>query len=115
MIISHPITRKIDDRECGALTVDSDGNALGEHEAVSALEGRDLAELVKLEVLGGDTLRRLGVDELDVEAVLLRDREKRRGARVTLLAAVRWGSRDVYQCREAMRYLPSSCTTFRKT
>jgi hypothetical protein len=74
------------DRECGALTVDSDGDALGEYEAVGTLEGGNLAELVELQVVGRDTLRRLGVDKLDVEAVLLCDREKRRGARVTLLA-----------------------------
>jgi hypothetical protein len=69
---------------CGALTVDGDGDALGEDEAVSALKGRDLAELVELEVVGGHTLRRLRVDKLNVEAVLLCDREKRRGARVAL-------------------------------
>lgn len=47
----HPITRKRS-MWCGALTVDSDGDALGEDEAVSALEGRDLAELVELQVVG---------------------------------------------------------------
>jgi hypothetical protein len=71
---------------CGVLTVDSNGNGLGENEAVGTLEGRDLAELVELQVLGRDTLGRLSGDELDVEAVLLCDSQERGGARVTLLA-----------------------------
>jgi len=69
-----------------ALTVDSDGDALGEDKAVSALEGRDLAELVELQVVLRDTLGWLSVDELDVEAILLRDGQERGGTRVTLLA-----------------------------
>ena len=69
-----------------ALTVDSDGDALGEDKAVSALKGRDLAELVELQVVLRDTLGWLSVDELDVEAILLRDGQERGGTRVTLLA-----------------------------
>lgn len=72
-------------KECGVLTVDSDGDGLRENEAVSALEGRDLAELVELQVLLRDTLGGLGSDELDIEAVLLRDSEEGGGARVTLV------------------------------
>lgn len=72
-------------RVCGALTVDSDSDGLGENEAVGALEGRDLAELVELQVLGRDALGGLGVDKLDVEAVLLCDSKERGGARVTLV------------------------------
>jgi hypothetical protein len=68
-----------------ALTVDSDGDALGEDKAVSALEGRDLAELVELQVLSRDTLGWLSLDKLDVEAILLRDGQERGSARVTLL------------------------------
>lgn len=79
----HPITCKGKDG-CGARTVDSNGNCLREHEAVSTLEGGDLAELVQPQVLLRDTLGRLCVDELNVEAILLCDREKRRGARVAL-------------------------------
>lgn len=71
-------------RVCGVLTVDSDGDGLGENEAVLALEGGDLAELVELQVLGRNTLGGLSVDELDVEAVLLCDRKEGGGARVTL-------------------------------
>ena len=69
----------------GKRTVDSDGDALREDETVSALEGGDLAELVELQVLGRDTLGRLSVDELDVEAILLCDGEEGGGTRVTLL------------------------------
>lgn len=50
-------------------TVDGNGNALVEDVAVSADEGRDLAELVKLEVLSRDTLRGLSLDKLDVDVV----------------------------------------------
>lgn len=71
-------------KECGVLTVDSDGNGLRENEAVGALEGGDLAELVELQVLLRDALGGLGGDELDIEAVLLGDGEERGGARVTL-------------------------------
>jgi alanine-alpha-ketoisovalerate/valine-pyruvate aminotransferase len=67
-----------------ALTVDGDGNALREDKAVSALEGGNLAELVELQVLGRDTLRRLSLDELNVEAILLRDGQERGRAWVTL-------------------------------
>ena len=66
------------------LTVDSNGNGLAENEAVGALEGRDLAELVELQVLGGDAFSRHGLDELKVKTVLLRNGEQRSGARVAL-------------------------------
>lgn len=79
-----------------ALTVDSDGDALGEDKAVSALEGRDLAELVELQVLGGETLGGGGLNELDIEAVLLGDCEEGGGARVTLMA----GLADILGCSE---------------
>jgi hypothetical protein len=69
----------------GVLTVDSDGDALGEHKAVSALEGGDLSKLVELQVVLRDTLGGLGLDELNVEAILLRDGQERGGTRVTLL------------------------------
>jgi hypothetical protein len=68
-----------------ALTVDSDGDALGEDKAVSALEGRDLAELVELQVVLRDALGWLSVDELNVEAILLRDGQEGGRTRVTLL------------------------------
>ena len=71
-------------KECGVLTVDSDGNGLREDEAVGALEGGDLAELVELQVVLRDALGGLGGDELDIEAVLLGHGEEGGGARVTL-------------------------------
>ena len=70
----------------GVLTVHSDGNGLGENEAIGALEGGDLAELVELQVVGRHALGGLGVDKFDIEAILLRDRQERRGTRVTLAA-----------------------------
>lgn len=84
--IPHHITCNEKDNVV-ALTVDSDGNALGEDEAVGALEGGNLAELVELQVLGRHTLGGLSLNELDVEAVLLRDGQERGGTRVTLLGA----------------------------
>jgi hypothetical protein len=72
-------------KRCGvALTVHGDGDALGQDEAVLALEGGDLSELVELQVVGRDTLSRLGLDELNLEAILLCDCEERSGARVAL-------------------------------
>lgn len=82
MIISHPLRGK---KECWTRrTVHGDGDGLAEDEAVSTLEGGDLAELVELQVLGGDTIGRDSLDELEVKTVLLRDGEQRGGARVAL-------------------------------
>lgn len=103
-------------RVCGALTVDGDGNGLRENEAVGTLEGRDLAELVDLQVVGRDALGRLGVDELDVEAILLCDSEEGGGARVTLL--VGWSvcaSRPEAGTTARRSHLRCSCKSFRKT
>lgn len=72
----------------GRRTVDGNGNALGEDVAVSALEGGDLAELVELEVLGVDTLGRLGVNNVKVEAVGLCDGQQGGGTGVTLREGV---------------------------
>src|SRR5690606_31295148 len=69
----------------GTLTIDSDGNALGEDEAISTLESGDLAEGVELEVLLRDTLAGLAlVDDLDIETVGLRNGEEDRSAGVAL-------------------------------
>lgn len=75
---------------CGAclLTVDGDGDGLVEDEAVGALEGRDTAKLVELEVLGRDTVGGLRVDELDIEVVLLRNGEEAGCAGVALRASM---------------------------
>ncbi|KAH8637504.1 Gst,Glutathione S-transferase [Alternaria alternata] len=86
MITFDIILRRKEQTGGVALTVDSNGDALREDKAVSALECRDLAELVELQVVLRDTLGRLGVDELDVETILLRDGQERGGTRVTLLA-----------------------------
>ena len=68
----------------GQRTVDGNGNALGEDVAVGTLEGGDLAELVELEVLSVDTLGRLGVNDVKVEAVGLCDGQQGGGTGVTL-------------------------------
>lgn len=100
----------------GVLTVDSDSNRLGEDEAVGALKGRDLAELVELQVVGRDALGRLRVDELDVEAVLLCDSQERRGARVTLLVGCQlsFAPQSLARVRRQTN-LRRSCRSFRKT
>ncbi len=65
------------------LTVDVDGNSLGEDIAIAADEGGDLAELVGLqELLGG--LRGIDLDNLELEAISLRNREDGGGAGVEL-------------------------------
>lgn len=51
------------------LTVDGDGNGLGEDESIGANKGWDLAEWVDLEKLGIDTVDDIGVDELEVDVV----------------------------------------------
>jgi hypothetical protein len=51
------------------LTVDGNGDRLGEGEVVGANKGRDEAELVDEPVVIGDALGGLGVDKLDVEVV----------------------------------------------
>jgi hypothetical protein len=75
-------------RAIGKRTVDGDGNALGEDVAVGTLEGGDLAELVELEVLGVDTLGRLGVNNVKVEVVGLCDGQQGGGTGVALRGSV---------------------------
>jgi hypothetical protein len=55
--------------EISPLTVDGDGNALVDRIAVGADESWDLAKLVDLEVLSGNTLGRLGLDDFDIDVV----------------------------------------------
>lgn len=64
-------------------TVDGEGNALGEDEAVGANEGGDLGLLVGLPVLLGDVVE-VNVDDVEVKTVGLRNREHGGGARVVL-------------------------------
>lgn len=67
-----------------ALTVHGDGDGLGENEAILALKGGHLAELVQLQVLLREALGGLSVDKLDIESVLLCDSKKGCGAGVAL-------------------------------
>jgi hypothetical protein len=64
-------------------TVDSDSDALSEHKAISADEGRDLVERVGLEELLGRLLG-IDLDLLKLEVVGLRDSADGRGAGVAL-------------------------------
>lgn len=70
------------------LTVDGNGHGLGEDVAIGALEGWDLAQAVQLLVVVANALGWLGVDQLDVEVVGLRDGEEGGGAGVALLRNV---------------------------
>lgn len=70
-------------KELGGPTVDSDGNALGESEAILTEESRDLAELVGLEVLDGRVLE-VGGDNVELKVVGLRNRLDGGGAGVVL-------------------------------
>lgn len=54
---------------CCQLTVDGDGNGLGESEVVGTNEGRDETELVDELVVVGDALGGLSVNELKVKVV----------------------------------------------
>lgn len=64
-------------------TVDSDGNALGESKAIVAKESGNLAEGAGLLVLSGG-IASLGLDNLEVEIVGLRNGEDAGGAGVLL-------------------------------
>ena len=50
-------------------TIDCNGNALMECIAISANKGRDLAELVDLEIFGGDSLGGLSLDDFQLKVV----------------------------------------------
>lgn len=64
-------------------TVDGDGNALGESEAVLANKGGDLAKGVGLEVLGG-SVANLSLNNVEVNVVGLSHSADGRGSSVVL-------------------------------
>lgn len=70
--------------EVGKLTVDGNGDRLGEGEVVGTNERRDEAELVDEPVVVGDALGGLSVDELDVKVVDVGHSLDGDGAGVTL-------------------------------
>jgi len=70
-------------------TVHGDGNSFTEDEAISTLKSWNFAELVELQVLGGDTLIRHSLHELKIKAILLRNSEKRRSTWVALYVVPR--------------------------
>tara|TARA_R110002060_G_scaffold12882_6_gene18349 strand:+ start:231 stop:482 length:252 start_codon:yes stop_codon:yes gene_type:complete len=68
-----------------ARTVDGNGNALVESVTISTDKGRDLAELVDFEVFGGNALRWLSLNDLDVDIIGLGHSANGGGAGVALL------------------------------
>src|SRR4051794_21454787 len=84
-------------------TVNGNGNTLVESVAISTYEGWDLAELVDLEVLGGDTLGWLSLNDLNVDVVGLSHSANGGGAGVTLLQWLGIRQREVE--REIKHYI----------
>ena len=66
------------------LTVDGDGDTLGQNAAIRALESRYPAQLVELAVVIADAFRRLSVHDVELEVVGFGDGEEYRRSRVTL-------------------------------
>jgi hypothetical protein len=66
------------------LTIDGDGDAFVESVTIGADKGWDLPKLVDLEVLGGDAFRRLGLNDLEINAVGLGNCTNSSGAWVAL-------------------------------
>jgi hypothetical protein len=72
-------------REKSSLTIDGNGNGLGEVEAVGTLESGDLANGVDLEQLSGGSSRvGRSVDKLQLEVVVLSSDQDGQGATVVL-------------------------------
>ena len=70
-------------REEETRTVDGDGHALGEDVAIRTNKGRDLGERVCLQELGS-RLSGVNLDNIEVKAIGLRNREDGGGAGVEL-------------------------------
>lgn len=66
------------------LTIDSNGNSLGQDVTISANKGGDLAKLVVLEIVGWSISTSSGLDNFDVEIVGLRNNLDGVGPRVIL-------------------------------
>lgn len=94
------------------LTVDGDGNALVENVTVGALEGRDLAQLVELQVLGGG-LGGVDIDDVELEVVGLRNGADGRAPGVVLRECVNLESRRNYS-DTLSKILPRMCRACRK-
>ena len=88
-------------------TVDGDGDALSEDEAISADEGRNLVERVCLEELGAGA-RGVGFDLLKLEIVRLRDGADGRRAGVALCRAEKSATRaQIKKRRQLIIWRPS--------
>lgn len=100
----------------GSLTVDGDGHALVQDVAILTLEGRDLAKLVELQVVGRG-VGGIDLDDLKVEIVGLRHGADGRGARVVLSRGVWVSSLRLLMFDENLKCdqcLPRRCTAYRR-
>lgn len=77
------------------LTIDSDSNALAQNEPVFALEGWDFPKRVDLEVLGTHALRWLLDDNLEFEAICLRNSQEYCCARVVLQKSLEYVNKAI--------------------
>lgn len=66
------------------LTVDRNGDDLCQDPAVRCLKGWDSLQRVELLVLSRETVRRVGLDEFNVEVVFLRNSEEDHGSGIAL-------------------------------
>lgn len=103
-------------REWVCLTVDGDGHALVQDVAILTLEGRDLSELVELQVVGRGAG---GIDfnDLKVEIVGLRHGADGRGARVVLSRGVGVSILRLLKVDEFLKSskcLPRRCIAYRR-
>jgi hypothetical protein len=102
---------------CFQRTIDGNSHALREDIAIGADEGRDLAQLVVLQVLWGG-LGGVDLDSSKVEVVGLRNSQNGRRARVGL-GKVRHRSAQAFKQTESFiskcPSLPRMCRAFRTT
>lgn len=93
-------------------TVDGNGHALVQNVAILALKGRDLAQLVELQVLGGG-LGGVDLDDVELEVVGLRNGADRRAPGVVLRRCFRTEFDLGFRVMLA-EALPHTCTACRK-
>lgn len=93
-------------------TVDGNGHALVQNVTVLALKGRDLAQLVELQVLGGG-LGGVDLDDVELEVVGLRNGADRRAPGVVLRECLSMQF-DLLSREMLTESLPHMCTACRK-
>lgn len=93
-------------------TVDGNGHALVQNVTILALKGRDLSQLVELQVLGGG-LGGVDLDDVKLEVVGLRNGADRRAPGVVLGRCFSMEF-DLGFCEMLTGALPHTCTACRK-